>query len=120
MRNVVSKELLTILVQAERVKGQGYMIIFASAFAATLSYSIFPFLHEIWWPRVIIGLLAGVAAFCVTTLFFIVWLVEWRTDRALARLQPSTQDIEKLLSTGMLFPSEQRRSFERYLNRLVC
>ncbi|MDE1239809.1 hypothetical protein [Vibrio aestuarianus] len=120
MRDVVSKELLSELVQAERVRGQGYMIMFASAFAATLSYSICPFLHEVWWPRVIIGLLAGVAAFCVTTLFFIVWLVEWRTDKALARLQPSTKDIEKLLSTGVMFSSEQRRSFERYLNTLNC
>ncbi|WP_318445704.1 hypothetical protein [Photobacterium leiognathi] len=120
MRDVVSKELLSVLVHTERVKGQQYMIMFASAFTATLSYSTFPFLQEFWWPKVIIGLLAGVAAFCIAALFFIVWLVEWRTDRALASLQPSTQDIEKLLSTGMLFPSEQRRSFERYLNRLVC
>ena len=120
MRDVVSKELLSVLVQTERVKGQEYMIMFASAFAATLSYSTFPFLQEFWWPRVIIGLLAGVAAFCIAALFFIVWLVEWRTDKALARLQPSTKDIEMLLSAGVMFSSEQRRSFERYLNTLNC
>ncbi|EGQ8091722.1 hypothetical protein V9657_003383 [Vibrio vulnificus] len=119
MRDVISKELLSELVQAERVKGQQYMIMFASAFAATLSYSVFPFLHEFWWPKASIGLLAGVVAFCFTTLFFI-GLVEWRTDKALARLQPSTKDIEMLLSTGVMFSSEQRRSFERYLNTLNC
>ncbi|MFV8412458.1 hypothetical protein [Vibrio owensii] len=119
MRDVVSKKLLSELVQAERMKGQQYMIMFASAFAATLSYLTFPFLQEFWLPRVIIGLLAGVVAFCFTTWFFI-WLVEWRTDKALDRLQPSTKDIEKLLSTGVMFSSEQRRSFERYLNTLNC
>ncbi|ELU1678878.1 hypothetical protein SBP32_002926 [Vibrio parahaemolyticus] len=96
------------------------MIMFISALAATLSYSIFPFLNVFWWSRVIIGLLSGVAAFCISALFFTVWLVEWSTDKALARLQPSTKDIEKLLSTGVIFSSEQRRSFERYLNTLNC
>ncbi|ELB2260437.1 hypothetical protein QNZ58_000228 [Vibrio parahaemolyticus] len=119
MRDVVSKELLSELVQAERVRGQGYMIMFASVFAATLSYSVFPFLNEFWWPKASIGFLAGVVAFCFTTWFFI-WLVEWRTDKALTRLQPSTRDIEKLTSTGVMFSSEQRRSFERYLNTLDC
>lgn len=74
MRDVVSRDLLSELVQAERVKGQGYMIMFASAFAATLSYSVFPFLNEFWWPKASIGLLTGVVAFCFTTWFFI-WLV---------------------------------------------
>ncbi|ELA6601883.1 hypothetical protein WKW72_20700 [Vibrio alginolyticus] len=120
MRNVASKELLSVLVQTERVKGQGYMIMFASALAATLSYSTFPFLNEFWWPRVVIGLLAGVAALCISALFFTVWLVEWRTSKALTDLQPSTKDIEKLLSTGVMFSSEQRRSFERYLKTLNC
>ncbi|EOG1784705.1 hypothetical protein ACXIUK_20890 [Vibrio parahaemolyticus] len=120
MGDVASKELLTILIKAERVKGQGYMIMFISAFSATLSYSIFPFLNEFWWSRVITGLLSGVAAFCISALFFTVWLVEWRTDKALASLQPSTKDIEKLLSTGVIFSSEQRRSFERYLKTLNC
>ncbi|ELI9682826.1 hypothetical protein RIX33_002507 [Vibrio vulnificus] len=120
MGDVASKELLTILIKAERVKGQGYMIMFISALAATLSYSTFPFLNEFWWPRVVIGLLAGVAALCISALFFTVWLVEWRTSRALTRLEPSTKDIEKLLSTGVIFSSEQRRSFERYLNTLNC
>ncbi len=120
MGDVASKELLTILIKAERVKGQGYMIMFISALAATLSYSIFPFLNVFWWSRVIIGLLSGVAAFCISALFFTVWLVEWRTSRALTRLEPSTKDIEKLLSTGGIFSSEQRRSFERYLNTLNC
>ncbi|ODA48045.1 hypothetical protein BC476_13445 [Vibrio parahaemolyticus] len=120
MRDVASTELLSVLVQTERLKGQGYMIMFVSAFSATLSYSIFPFLNEFWWPRVIIGLLSGVAAFCISALFFTVWLVEWRTSKALTRLQPSTKDIEKLLSTGLIFSSEQRRSFERYLNTLNC
>ncbi|HAS6745402.1 hypothetical protein P3450_21115 [Vibrio parahaemolyticus] len=120
MRDVVSTELLSVLVQTERLKGQGYMIMFISAFFATLSYSIFPFLNEFWWSRVIIGLLSGVAAFCISALFFTVWLVEWRTSRALTRLEPSTKDIEKLLSTGVIFSSEQHRSFERYLKTLNC
>ncbi|HCE3015820.1 TPA: hypothetical protein NG262_004290 [Vibrio parahaemolyticus] len=120
MRDVVSKELLSELVQTERLKGQGYMIMFISTFSATLSYSLFPFLNEFWWSRVITGLLSGVAAFCISALFFTVWLVEWRTSRALTRFQPSTKDIEKLLSTGVIFSSEQRRSFERYLNTLNC
>lgn len=120
MGDVASKELLTILIKAERVKGQGYMIMFISAFSATLSYSIFPFLNEFWWSRVITGLLSGVVTFCISALFFTVWLVEWRTDKALASLQPSTKDIEKLLSTGVIFSSEQRRSFERYLKTLNC
>ncbi|EPM1919824.1 hypothetical protein ACTL33_003474 [Vibrio parahaemolyticus] len=119
MRDVVSKELLSVLVQTERVKGQQYMIMFVSAFAAMLVYSIFPYLEEFWWPKASIGLLAGVVAFCFTTLFFL-GLVEWRTDKALARLQPSTKDIEKLLSTGVMFSSEQRSSFERYLSTLDC
>ncbi|EXJ38784.1 hypothetical protein D049_4993 [Vibrio parahaemolyticus VPTS-2010] len=38
----------------------------------------------------------------------------------MARLQPSTKDIEKLLSAGGIFSSEQRRSFERYLKTLNC
>ena len=119
MRDVVSKELLWELKKAKRVNGEGYIIIFLSALTFTLCYSTLPLLYGLWLA-VIIGLLVAVATFCTTTLFFRVWLVKQRTYRALLILQPTTKDIEKLLSTGPLFSVEQRFAFDKYLNTLYC
>ncbi len=47
MGDVASKELLTILIKAERVKGQGYMIMFISAKGLTNAHTN-SFINELW------------------------------------------------------------------------